>query len=98
MKRRDRNSYWNVACRNVMALWHYHDGLVPLKKLGLGAQYATYDAFTALMNVKAYYHWKSTSTGRSYRSARRVHGYGPVNKALDDLRLWKARDAGRALD
>lgn len=96
MKRRDRKSYWNVACRNVMALQNYYEGLLPLLKLGLGAQYATVDAKRALMNVKAYYHWRSTSTAG--RSTRRVHWDSTVDKALHDLRLWKARDAGRALD
>ena len=98
MKRRDRNSYWNVACRNVMALQRYYDGLVPLERLGLGAQWATQDARSALMHVKAYYDWKSTHTSRpGSRPTRRVHWDTPVDKALHDLRLWKARDSGRAL-
>ena len=93
MRRRDRNSYWNVACRNVMALQRYYDGLVPLVGLGLGAHYAAADARGALMRAKAYYHWKSRSA-----STARVHRQTPVDKALRDLVLWKARDAGRTLD
>ena len=80
MKRRDRNSYWNVACREIMALQRALQRQCD-EGLGPGMLFA---ARANLMDAKAHYRWHST---RLSRTPSRVHWDRPLEIPADDFIL-----------